>query len=83
MLKNFANDSIIIDYGRYPLSKDGEKYIGDIRQFVQRWIDGEPNEGVELKFNDESRSASAISIFGSSHPNSSLRPRLTISYTKK
>lgn len=76
-------DSIISAYGQYPIVKSGEKYSGELRQFVQRWIDGEANEGMEVRLTDESRSPSAIYFYGSSHPNESLRPRLTIYYSTK
>ena len=78
---NFESDSIRYDYGKYPLLRDGDKYTGEVRQFVQRWSEGEPNEGLELKLSDENRSPAAISFFGSDHPEVSLRPRLTIYYT--
>jgi hypothetical protein len=83
MLSNFNSDSISIEFGRYPMVRKDDSYEGEIRQFVQRWIDGEPNEGMELKLTDESRGASAISFYSSSHPNTSLRPRLTLSFTRK
>lgn len=79
---NFASDSIRYDYGKYPILRSGDIYSGDIRQFVQRWIDGESNEGLELKLSDENRSPAAVSIYTGEHPIESLRPRLTIYYTK-
>lgn len=79
---NFAADSIRYDYGKYPILKDGDKYSGDIRQFVQRWVEGESNEGIELKLSDENRSPAAVSLYTGEHPIESLRPRLTIYYTK-
>ena len=78
---NVESDSIRYDYGKYPLLRDGDKYSGEIRQFVQRWSEGEPNEGLELKLSDENRSPAAVTFFGSDHPDASLRPRLTIYYT--
>lgn len=78
---NFESDSIRYEYGKYPLLRDGDKFSGEIRQFVQRWAEGEPNEGLELKLSDENRSPAAVTFFGSDHPDASLRPRLTIYYT--
>jgi len=81
--QNASTDSITTSFGRYPITKSDDKYSGEIRQFVQRWLDGEPNEGLEVKLSDESRSASAIYLYSSTHPDESLRPRLTIYYSIK
>lgn len=71
-----AND----DYGLVPLF-DGEKsYSGDLRIFVQRWVNGEPNEGMKVMLSDENRSASTIAFYNR-EPADSLSPRLTIHYT--
>jgi hypothetical protein len=78
---NFASDSIKYEYGKYPLLRSGDKYTGEIRQFVQRWVKGEANEGLELKLSDENRSPAAVSLFSSDYPDPLLRPRLTIYYT--
>ncbi|MCW8850407.1 MAG: hypothetical protein OQJ81_10555 [Melioribacteraceae bacterium] len=78
---NFEMDSIKYEFGKYPLLKNGDKYSGEIRQFVQRWLEGEANEGLELKLSDENRSPAAVSFFSSDHPDPLLRPRLTIYYT--
>ena len=83
VLSSFSSGSVNFDFGRYPLFKEEGFYEGEIRQFIQRWLDGEPNEGLEIKLSDESRSASAISFYGSSHPVDSLRPNLTIYYTSR
>ncbi|MDX1701938.1 MAG: hypothetical protein R3250_15030, partial [Melioribacteraceae bacterium] len=83
MLQNFSDDDIRLEFGRYPLLQKEDFYEGEIRQFIQRWIDGEPNEGMEIKLSDEARSASAISFYSSSHPVDSLRPNLTIYYTTR
>lgn len=83
MLYDFVGDSLKTEFGRYPIVKKGDKYTGELKQFVQRWIEGEPNEGMELKLTDESRSASTISLFGSDYTDASLRPRLTLYYTTK
>jgi hypothetical protein len=81
--QNSGSDSINIEFGRYPLVKKDGKYSGNISQFVQRWLDGEPNEGMEVKLTDENRSASAVSFYNNEHPNESQKPRLTIYYTIK
>lgn len=80
---DYEKSTIIPANGKYPILKNNGKYTGDIRQFVQRWLNDEVNEGIEIKLSDENRSAAAVSFYGSDHPNESLRPRLTIYYTKK
>lgn len=76
-------DSVQFNYGKYPIVKKEGKFSGDIRQFVQRWVDGEPNEGLEVKLSDEERNVAAISLYSSTHPDKSLRPRITINYTTR
>ncbi len=81
--QNSELDSINTGFGKSPIVKKDGKYSGDIRQFVQRWLDGEPNEGIEVKLSDEGRSAAAITFYDNMHPNETVRPRLTIYYTIK
>lgn len=78
---NSSADSINSIYGKYPIVRNSESYSGEVRQFVQRWIDGEENEGIQVKLSDEARSASKVTFYGSDHPDATLRPRLTINYT--
>lgn len=85
-----ATDSVYVPYGKYPIVRENGKYSGELRQFVQRWLDAAEsgatefnNEGMEVKLSDEARNVAAISIYGSNHPNESLRPRLTIYYTSR
>lgn len=80
---NSEADSIITEYGKYPLTNNDDIYSGEIRQFVQRWLDGEKNEGLEVKLSNEARSASNVTLYGSDYPTVTLRPRLTIYYTIK
>jgi hypothetical protein len=79
-LNKYEDVTINESYENCFLVKQQNKYSGEIKQFVQRWIDGQPNEGMEVKLSDESRSAGAISFYNSTHPDESLRPRLTIYY---
>ena len=69
------------EFGISVLFNKDNTYSGDIRQFVQRWINGENNEGMEIKLSDEDRSANTIAFFKSDYQVDSLRPRLTIFYT--
>ena len=78
------NENVIKkDYGIAALFKRGNSYSGDIRKFAQRWINGENNEGMEVRLSDEDRSANKIAFYKSDYQVDSLRPRLTIFYTTK
>lgn len=78
------NENIIKkDYGIAALFNKGNSYSGDIRKFAQRWINGEKNEGMEVRLSDEDRSANKIAFYKSDYQVDSLRPRLTIFYTTK
>ncbi len=77
------SDSVNNAFGKYPLIKKNGKYSGEVKRFVQRWLLGEPNEGLEVYLSDGNRTASAISFYGSNYPNKELRPRITIYYTTK
>ncbi len=85
-LDSFEDVTINYQYGKSPLLLDKvaeDNYSGDIRQFLQRWINGEDNNGLEIKLSDESRSVSTVSLYGSDSEVDSLKPRLTIYYSKK
>ena len=71
------------EYGVAALFKKDNSYSGDIRKFAQRWINGENNEGMEVRLSDEDRSANKIAFYKSDYKVDSLRPRLTIFYTTK
>jgi len=76
------NENLINNtYGIAALYKKGDKYSGDIRKFVQRWVNGENNEGMEVRLGDEDRSANTIAFYRSDYKVDSLKPRLTILYT--
>ncbi len=81
LLKKFEDATLSSSIGRYPLLRKDNKYTGDIRAFVQNWINGEINEGVQLQLSDELRSVSKVAIYNTFAVDS-LRPRLTIYYTK-
>lgn len=80
-LSDFTNSTVNKNFGRYPLVKEGNKYSGDIRQFVERWIDGEANEGLEIKLSDEIIRANSVTVYGTK--DISFTPKLTLFYTTK
>ena len=80
-LSSFANSTVNENFGRYPLVKEDNKYSGDIRQFVERWLDDEVNEGLEIKLSDEIRRVNAVTIYGTE--DIAFTPKLTLYYTTK
>lgn len=80
-LSSFVNTNVNENFGRYPLVKKDNKYSGDIRQFVERWLDDEVNEGLEIKLSDEIRRANAVTIYGTE--DIAFTPKLTLYYTTK
>ncbi|MEE9430385.1 MAG: hypothetical protein V3V16_05050 [Melioribacteraceae bacterium] len=90
---NIKTDTVAIGYyelsevnrnfGLVPLFKKDKSYSGDLRSFVQRWSNGDENEGVQVVLSDENRTASTIAFYNSSNAVDSLKPRLTIHYTKQ
>ena len=65
------------------LSKKGNIYSGDVAWIVQRWAQGDANQGMLLSLWDEFSSASRIAFYGSNDPNKALRPKLKIIYMQK
>ncbi|MBK8946804.1 MAG: hypothetical protein IPM32_16260 [Ignavibacteriae bacterium] len=82
-LTDLEKPTLSTEIGKYPLRKSNNKYSGDIRLFVQKWVDGDENQGLQLQLSDELRSVSRVGIFNSTSTVDSLKPRLTIYYTKK
>jgi len=65
------------------LAKKDKIYTGDIAWMVQKWQNGESNQGILLSLWDEYASAARIAFFGSKDPNKALRPKLKIIYMQK
>ena len=80
-LSDYSTPTVNEEFGRYPLVREENIFSGDIRQFVERWIDGEVNEGLEIKLSNESRSANAVTIYRTG--DISFTPKLTLYYTTK
>lgn len=77
--KKLTSDSMYYAY----LKRTGNVYNGDIAWMVQKWINGEANQGIKIALPDEEYSASRIAFYSSKHSNKALRPRLTLIYTIK
>lgn len=90
----FTSDSIMVQaysdssskevntsFGTRYLAKSGNAYTGDITSMLQRWINGEENQGFMLRLSDELRTINKVVLYG---PNStSNKPKLTVYYTDK
>jgi len=77
--KKLTSDSLYFAY----LKRTNNVFSGDIAWIVQRWINGEANQGVKIALPDEDYSAARIAFYNSKNPNKALRPRLTLIYTIK
>lgn len=64
----------------YVLSRSGGKFTGDVTYYVQRWINGEANNGFILSLYNERNCADILTLFGSNYADKSRRPRLKIIY---
>ncbi len=65
------------------LFKRNSYYEGNISYFLQKWIDGEKNEGFLLRLSDESRNLNLVSLFSEKNANVTKRPLVIIYYTDK
>ncbi len=62
------------------LGKNGNSYSGEISRTLQKWINGEDNQGLLLRLSDEKRTLNKVVLYGI---NSSQKPRLVVYYTDK
>lgn len=61
------------------------KYEGSVQEFVNLWLnrrEGYPNHGVRFWLPDEQRALNSLVLYGSNAADS-LKPRLTITYSKR
>jgi hypothetical protein len=81
MLSDSTNNDAATQFGTLQLRREGDKYVDDsFIQFFNRWLNGEANEGIMLKIDNEKSSLSRIKIYGSSS-DASLRPKLIVTYS--
>lgn len=77
--KKLTRDSSVVTV----LAKKDKIYTGDIAWMVQKWQNGESNQGILLSLWDEYSSAARIAFYGSKNPNKAIRPKLKIIYMQK
>lgn len=77
--KKLTRDSTVVTV----LSKKDKIYTGDVAWMVQKWQNGESNQGILLSLWDEYSTAARIAFYGSKDPNKALRPKLKIIYMQK
>ncbi|MFA5804241.1 MAG: hypothetical protein WC879_06325 [Melioribacteraceae bacterium] len=77
--KKLTRDSTVVT----ALAKKDKIYSGDVAWMVQKWQNGESNQGILLSLWDEYSSAARIAFYGSKNLNKALRPKLKIIYMQK
>ena len=77
--RKLTGDSTVVTV----LAKKDKIYSGDIAWMVQKWLNGESNQGILVSLWDEFASAARISFYGSKYANKALRPKLKIIYMQK
>lgn len=65
------------------MKRSGTKYEGDIATYVQRWHDGETNNGIVLYLFNQAYSLDQLTVYGSNAANPADKPKLYITYTSK
>jgi hypothetical protein len=75
-------DSIVLSGLCYPVTENGTKlYRGDLKSYVQLWINREPNVGILVRPLGELTTLDRIGIFDATGPDSS-RPRIRVTYSR-
>lgn len=83
LLTDFENNVIEDedDIFSFTLIKEGNVYKGNIRRYVQRWLDELSNEGMQLKLSDEDKAVTKVAVYDNTIQEETLKPRLQIIYT--
>jgi hypothetical protein len=82
----FLTDSVRIQYDSSNvalLTKDNYTYTGSISGFVQRWINGEKNEGILISFYNENEIIDLLTFYAGTAAEINKRPLLKIKYSTK
>lgn len=83
LLTDFNNNTVEEEDNIYSfqLQNNGNVYQGNIRRYVQYWIDELDNQGMQLKLSDEDRAVTKLAIYDNNISDETLKPRLQIIYT--
>ncbi|GBD91894.1 hypothetical protein BMS3Abin04_02626 [bacterium BMS3Abin04] len=65
------------------LIREGDQFSGDFTRILQRWIDGDNNQGVRIYLTDERRALNKVVLYSNSASNIAKKPKLTVYYTEK
>ncbi len=65
------------------LIREGDQFSGDFTRILQRWIDGDDNQGVRIYLTDERRALNKVVLYSNSASNIAKKPKLTVYYTEK
>ncbi len=83
LLSDSTNKTLFDSTSYALLSRSNNVYAGDISKYVQRWITGTENQGLDLSLLNEYYTGARIAFYGSKNPNKALRPKLKIIYMQK
>lgn len=82
----FLTDSSQIQYDSTNvtlLTKNNYSYTGSISGFVQRWINGEKNEGMLISFYNEKEIVDLLAFYAGTAVEQNKKPQLIIKYSTK
>jgi hypothetical protein len=82
----FLTDSTLIQYDSSNvalLTKNNNTYTGSISGFVQRWINGEKNNGMLISFYNEDEIMDLLAVYAGTAAEISKRPLLKVKYSTK
>jgi len=75
--------NIVDSTSKVLLIREGEQFSGDFTRIIQRWIDGDDNQGVRVYLTDERRALNKIVLYSNGVSNIENKPKLTVYYTEK
>jgi hypothetical protein len=83
-LQNYEDNTLDDDDNNvfnFVLTRDGNKFTGNIRRYVQHWIDDKENQGFQVKVSDETSALTKYYLYDQTIPDESFKPLLQIIYT--
>lgn len=82
----FYKDStanIVDSTSKVLLIREGEQFSGDFTRVVQRWVDGDDNQGIRIYLTDERRALNKVVLYSNGVSDIAKKPKLTVYYTEK
>ncbi len=83
LLTDFEENTVEEDNNIYSfiLVRDGNTFTGNMRRYVQHWLDDTENQGMQIRVSDEDKALTRIALYESAVPDTTLKPRIQIIYT--